>query len=134
MSTSDSFDFIVVGAGAAGCVLANRLTASGRYSVLLLEAGGEDVSPWIHIPLGYGKHFTNPRVNWLYTSEPRRPPRSGSVAQPRGGQGARRIDLDQRPHISADSTRITTGGAISATRVGATLTLPFRKAENQQRG
>jgi len=58
---AESFDFVVIGAGAAGCVLANRLTASGRHSVLLLEAGGEDSSPWIHIPLGYGKHFTIPR-------------------------------------------------------------------------
>jgi choline dehydrogenase len=62
-SAPDSYDFIVVGAGAAGCVLANRLSASGRHSVLLLEAGREDSNPWIHIPLGYGKHFTNPAVN-----------------------------------------------------------------------
>src|SRR5262249_7752688 len=62
----DMFDFIIVGAGSAGCVLANRLTASGRHTVLLLEAGGEDRDIWIHIPLGYGRHFTNPAVNWLY--------------------------------------------------------------------
>ena len=67
---TDSYDFVVIGAGAAGCVLANRLSAPGRRSVLLLEAGGEDSSPWIHIPLGYGKHFTNPKVNWLFSSEP----------------------------------------------------------------
>ena len=63
-------DYIVVGAGSAGCVLANRLSESGRHSVLLLEAGPRDTNPWIHIPLGYGKLFTNARVNWAYESEP----------------------------------------------------------------
>ena len=67
---ASSFDYIVVGAGTAGCVLANRLSASGSDRVLLLEAGGHDRHIWIHIPLGYGKLFTNPKVNWLYTSEP----------------------------------------------------------------
>ena len=52
---------MIVGAGSAGCVLANRLTADGRHRVLLLEAGGEDRDIWIHIPLGYGRHFTNRR-------------------------------------------------------------------------
>jgi choline dehydrogenase len=60
------FDYIIVGAGSAGCVLANRLTDSGRHSVLLLEAGGSDRSPWIQVPIGYGKTFTDPRFNWKY--------------------------------------------------------------------
>ena len=60
------FDYIVVGAGSAGCVLAERLTASGRDKVLLLEAGGHDIRFWIHVPLGYGKLFSDARVNWLY--------------------------------------------------------------------
>ena len=51
-------------------MLANRLSESGCHNVLLLEAGGRDTSPWIHIPLGYGKLFTDPKVNWLYTNEP----------------------------------------------------------------
>jgi len=84
MTKDAEFDFIVVGAGAAGCVLANRLTESGGHSVLLLEAGGEDRSPWIHIPIGYGKHFSNPRVNWCYESEPDEKTGSRRIVQPRG--------------------------------------------------
>src|SRR6201997_5310744 len=78
------FDYIVVGAGSAGCVLANRLSESGRCRVLLLEAGGRDTNPWIHIPLGYGKLFNAPKVNWLYQTEPQ-PGLDGRVInQPRG--------------------------------------------------
>jgi choline dehydrogenase len=64
------FDFIVVGAGSAGCVLANRLTASGKHSVLLLEAGGSDQRFWLKAPIGYGMSFYNPKVNWMYRTEP----------------------------------------------------------------
>ena len=64
------FDYIITGAGSAGCVLANRLTENGRHSVLLLEAGGSDHSPWIRVPIGYGRTFTDPRFNWKYFAEP----------------------------------------------------------------
>jgi len=64
------YDFIIIGAGSAGCVLANRLTESGKHSVLLLEAGGDDRRFWLQLPLGYGKSFYNPDVNWMYTTEP----------------------------------------------------------------
>jgi choline dehydrogenase len=80
----ERFDYIVVGAGSAGCVLANRLTASGRHRVLLLEAGGRDSNIWIHIPLGYGKLFANPKVNWLYKTEPEPALNNRQVIQPRG--------------------------------------------------
>ena len=66
----DHYDFVVVGAGTAGCAVANRLSASGRFTVLLLEAGGEDRNPWIHIPLGTGRVFNDPNLNWRYESEP----------------------------------------------------------------
>jgi choline dehydrogenase len=63
-------DFIIVGAGSAGCVLADRLTASGRHRVTVLEAGGSDRRFYVHLPLGYGKLFYDPAVNWLYRTEP----------------------------------------------------------------
>lgn len=65
-----TYDFIIVGAGSAGCVLADRLSASGRHQVLLLEAGGTDRRLWIKVPLGYGFTFSNPAVNWRYTAAP----------------------------------------------------------------
>lgn len=63
-------DYIIVGAGSAGCVLANRLSQSGAHRVVLIEAGGSDLRPYIHLPLGYGKLFYNPNVNWMYQTEP----------------------------------------------------------------
>lgn len=65
-----TFDFIVVGAGSAGCVLADRLSQSGRYSVLVVEAGGGDRRLWIQMPLGYGMTYTDPAVNWCFTAAP----------------------------------------------------------------
>jgi choline dehydrogenase len=64
------YDFIIVGAGSAGCVLASRLTESGRYRVLVLEAGGSDRRFWITVPIGYGKTFYDARYNWKYLTEP----------------------------------------------------------------
>jgi choline dehydrogenase len=66
----NEFDYIVIGAGSAGCVLANRLSANGKDRVLLLEAGGSDRSPLIQVPLGYGLTFADPKYNWVYYTEP----------------------------------------------------------------
>lgn len=65
-----SFDYIIVGAGSAGCVLADKLSAEGQYSVLLVEAGGRDWNPMIHIPAGFYKVHNHPKLNWNYVSEP----------------------------------------------------------------
>src|SRR6185503_13950741 len=81
---SESFDFIVTGAGSAGCPVAARLSESGRYRVLLLEAGGPDRNPWIHIPLGYTRTYTDPRVNWMFESEPEAQLNGRTLYQPRG--------------------------------------------------
>ena len=67
---AQSFDYVIVGAGSAGCVLANRLTQNGRYSVCLLEAGPADRSPWIHLPIGYGKTMFHPVYNWGFYTDP----------------------------------------------------------------
>ena len=66
----EEFDYIIVGAGTAGCVLASRLTEDGKTTVLLLEAGGSDRSIWIQMPIGYGRTFFDHRINWMYDTEP----------------------------------------------------------------
>ena len=69
-ATSLTFDFVIVGAGSAGCVLADRLSASGKYTVALIEAGGTDRRFYVQMPLGYGKTFYDRRLNWAYQAEP----------------------------------------------------------------
>lgn len=67
---TEAYDYVIVGAGTAGCVLANRLTENGKYTVLLLEAGGSDLSIWIQMPIGYGRTFFDKRINWMYDTQP----------------------------------------------------------------
>ena len=81
---AEEFDYVVVGAGSAGCVVAARLSESGAHSVALLEAGGEADSFWIRAPLGYGKLHDDPRYNWLYESEPEPELGSARIFLPRG--------------------------------------------------
>ena len=83
-SGNPEYDFIVSGAGSAGCAVAARLSESGKYSVLLLEAGPRDRNPWIHIPLGFTKVFTDGRVNWKFQTEPVGSLDGRVLYQPRG--------------------------------------------------
>ena len=69
MTKQDKFDYIIVGAGSAGCTLAGRLTEDPSIRVLLLEAGGWDRDPWIHIPLGWGRILQKRLHDWMYFSE-----------------------------------------------------------------
>ena len=80
----ESFDYVIVGAGAAGCVLANRLSADGKQRVLLLEAGGEPTSRWIAVPAGFSKLLTNRRYNWLFKTEPEPNTHGRRISVPRG--------------------------------------------------
>ena len=135
MQGSDSYDYIVVGAGSAGCVLANRLTTSGRHRVLLLEAGGRDTNPWIHIPVGYGKTFTDGRVNWLYRSEPHPATGNRKIFQPRGKVLGGSSSINGMVYIRGQREDYDQWRQLGNTGWSYEDILPyFRKSEDQERG
>ena len=80
----DTFDYVIVGAGTAGCILANRLSADAGVTVCVLEAGPRDWHPYIHIPAGFIKLFHQPKLNWLYTQEPSEWTGGRRILAPRG--------------------------------------------------
>jgi choline dehydrogenase len=129
------FDYVIVGAGSAGCVLANRLSQNGRHSVLLLEAGPTDSNIWIHVPLGYGKLFKEKTVNWMYQTEPEPGLGGRSVFQPRGKVLGGSSSINGLLYVRGqheDYDRWRQRGNLGW---GYEDVLPFfKKAENQQRG
>jgi choline dehydrogenase len=130
-----TFDFIVVGAGSAGCVLANRLTADGRHTVLLLEAGGEDRDIWLHIPLGYGRHFTNPEVNWLYQTEPEPECHGRRIIAPRGKVMGGSSSINGLVYVRGQAEDFDRWRQLGNVGWSHADVLPyFRKAEDQSRG
>jgi choline dehydrogenase len=129
------FDYIVVGAGSAGCVLANRLSAGGRYRVLLLEAGGHDRHIWIHIPLGYGKLFDNAKVNWLYKTEPEPELNNRRIIQPRGKVLGGSSSINGLLYIRGQHEDYDHWRQLGNTGWAFTDVLPyFKRAEDQERG
>ena len=135
MQAAEELDFVIIGAGSAGCVLADRLTESGLYRVLLLEAGGEDRSIWIHVPLGYGKSFTNPKVNWMYTGEPEAATYNRRIAQPRGKVLGGSSSLTGLVYIRGQREDYDHWRDLGNAGWGYGEVLPyFRKMEDQQRG
>jgi choline dehydrogenase len=136
LSVADaSFDYIVVGAGSAGCVLANRLTASGRHRVLLLEAGGHDRNIWIHIPLGYGKLFADKTVNWLYSSEPEAELDNRQIIQPRGKVLGGSSSINGLLYVRGQPQDFDHWRQLGNAGWSFDDVLPyFRRAEDQERG
>jgi choline dehydrogenase len=129
------FDYVIVGAGSAGCVLANRLSADGNHSVLLLEAGPKDNNLWIHVPLGYGKLFKEKAVNWMYQTEPEPGLNGRQVFQPRGKVLGGSSSINGLLYVRGQHEDYDRWRQHGNSGWGFDDVLPyFRKAENQQRG
>jgi len=132
---SEAFDFIVIGAGSAGCVLANRLTASGKYRLLLLEAGPENRNPWLHIPVGYGKLFSDRRFNWCYATEPQPECHGREVIAPRGKVIGGSSSINGLIYIRGQAQDFDHWRQLGNVGWGFDDVLPyFRKAEDNERG
>jgi choline dehydrogenase len=135
ITDADTYDFIVTGAGSAGCAVAARLSESGRYRVLLLEAGGKDSNPWIHIPLGYAKTFVNPKVNWMFDSEPEKELNNRIMYQPRGKVLGGTSSINGMVYMRGNHADYDDWRQRGCTGWDWDSVLPyFKKAEDQGRG
>jgi choline dehydrogenase-like flavoprotein len=133
--TPESYDFIVTGAGSAGCAVASRLSESGRYRVLLLEAGGRDSNPWIHIPIGYTRSFANPRVNWMFDSAPEPQLNNRSLYLPRGKLLGGTSSINGMVYMRGDPADYDHWRQLGCTGWDWDSVLPFfKKAEDNVRG
>jgi choline dehydrogenase len=132
---AETFDFIIIGAGSAGSVLANRLTACGRYRVLLLEAGPADRNPWIHIPVGYGRLFNDKRYNWCFKTVPQPGCHSREMIQPRGKVLGGSSSINGLIYIRGQAQDFDHWRQLGNVGWSFEDVLPyFRKAEDNERG
>jgi choline dehydrogenase len=135
MSTTPSYDYIIVGAGSAGCVLANRLTESGRHRVLLLEAGGRDSNPWIHIPLGFGRTMFDKSVNWMFETEPEAGMQGRRIKIPRGRVLGGSSSINGLIYVRGQREDYDHWRSLGNPGWAYDDVLPyFKKAEHQERG
>ena len=129
------WDYVIVGAGSAGCVLANRLSESGRNRVLLLEAGGTDRSLWIHVPVGYFKTMHNPRTDWMFKTEPCPGLGDRSLEWPRGKVLGGSSSINGLLYIRGHSSDFNHWRQLGCSGWSFDDVLPyFKKAEDQERG
>jgi choline dehydrogenase len=132
---NSAFDFIIIGAGSAGAVLANRLTADGRHKVLLLEAGPEDKKFWIQFPMGSGKTIADPDVNWCFKTEEEPACNNRRLLVPRGKVLGGSSSINGTLYVRGDARDYDIWAQLGARGWSSTDVLPyFKKAEHNQRG
>jgi choline dehydrogenase len=132
---NNTYDFIVTGAGSAGCAVAGRLSESGKFRVLLLEAGTKDTNPWIHVPLGYTKTYTDPKVNWMFDSEPEEQLNGRTLYQPRGKVLGGTSSINGMVYMRGTPTDYDGWRQKGCEGWAYDDVLPyFKKAEDQERG
>jgi choline dehydrogenase len=130
-----NFDYIIIGAGSAGCVLANRLSQNSNNKVLLIEAGGKDSYPWIHIPVGYYKTMHNPKTDWCYKTEPDETMENRSIPYPRGKTLGGSSSINGLLYIRGQEQDYDIWRQLGNKGWSWNDVLPyFLKAENQERG
>jgi len=135
MSLEKAYDYIVIGAGSAGCVMANRLSEDSDKTVLLLEAGGKDSNPWIHVPIGYFKTMHNPKTDWCYMTEPDPGINGRQLQWPRGKVLGGSSSLNGLLYVRGQKEDYDDWAALGNKGWSYDEVLPyFKKSENQERG